>query len=233
MSITPHIEANKTDFAPTVLMPGDPLRAQFIAEQYLQECRLINKLRGMLAYTGIYKGKRVSVMGSGMGAPSIGIYSYELYKYFGVKNIIRVGSAGAISKSVKVGDIVVGLACCTNSCYVSQFQLTGTYAPCASFELLAKCTDTANAMGIELKVGNILTSDIFYYDASYVEQWRKMGVLAIEMEAAALYTNAAFLGKDALAICTISDSPYEKIELSAKERQVALTRMIELALESV
>ncbi len=233
MSITVHIEAEKNDFTPIVLMPGDPLRAQFIAEQYLQEVRLINKVRGMLAYSGTYKGKRVSVMGSGMGTPSIGIYSYELYKFFGVKGIIRVGSAGAVSKKVKVNDIVVGLGCCTNSNYAHQYKLPGTYAPIASFSLLEKCTSAAKAMGIKLQVGNILTSDVFYYDTSNVEEWGKMGVLAIEMEAAALYMNAARLGKDALAICTVSDSPYEENKLNAEERQLALTRMIELALECI
>ncbi|HKM28772.1 MAG TPA: purine-nucleoside phosphorylase [Anaerovoracaceae bacterium] len=228
---TPHIEAKKGDFAETVLMPGDPLRAKFIAETFLENPVLVNNVRGIHGYTGTYKGKRVSVMASGMGMPSIGIYSYELYNFYDVKNIIRVGTAGVIRPDLKVRDVVFGQGACTNSSYGDQFDLPGSYAPICSYELLKKAVDVAEAMGITPVVGNLYSSDTFYDDSQGLSKWQKMGVLAVEMEAAALYMNAARAGKNALAICTISDNPFTGEECSAEERQLTFTHMMEIALE--
>jgi purine-nucleoside phosphorylase len=229
--MTPHIEAKKGDFAPFVIMPGDPLRAKFIAENFLENARLINKVRGMLAYTGAYKGKAVSVMASGMGMPSMGIYSYELFKFYDVQSIIRTGTAGAVADGVNVRDIVIALACSTNSGYAAQYDLPGTIAPCPSFPLLEKGVSAARRMGIEPKVGNILTSDVFYDNGEALAVWRKMGILAIEMEAAALYLNAAKFAKNALCICTVSDHCFTGEALSARERETSFVQMIEIALE--
>ncbi|MBO4384027.1 MAG: purine-nucleoside phosphorylase [Clostridia bacterium] len=229
---TPHISAEVGDFAKTVLMPGDPKRAKFIAETFLDNPVLVNDVRGVQGYTGFYKGKRVSVMASGMGMPSIGIYSYELFNFYGVENIIRVGSAGAIHKDLHIRDIVLGQAACTNSNYVTQFELPGNYAPIASYKLLKKAADTAEKMGLRFMVGSILSSDTFYDDSMGTMKWAKMGVLAVEMEAAALYMNAARAGKNALCICTISDSIVnDEPETTAEERQTSFTQMMELALE--
>lgn len=229
---TPHISANKDDFAQTVLMPGDPLRSKFIAETYLESPVLVNNVRGIHGYTGTYKGKRVSVMASGMGMPSIGIYSYELFNFYDVQNIIRIGSAGAIHPDLKLRDIVIGLGACTNSNYAEQYQLPGTYAPIANFELVLKAHEAAKRMGIDVKTGNIYSSDTFYDDAMSLASWQKMSVLAVEMEAAALYMNAARAGKNALCICTISDCPLtDSIECTAEERQLSFTQMMEIALE--
>ena len=229
---TPHITAKEGDFAKTVLMPGDPKRAKFIAETFLEDAVLVNDVRGIQGYTGYYKGKRVSVMASGMGMPSIGIYSYELFNFYGVENIIRVGSAGAIHKDLHIRDIVLGQAACTNSNYVSQYELPGNYAPIASYKLLRKAADTAEKMGLKYMVGNILSSDTFYDDSMGTMKWAKMGVLAVEMESAALYMNAARAGKNALCICTISDSIVnDEPETTAEERQTSFTAMMELALE--
>lgn len=228
---TPHITAKKGDFAETVLMPGDPLRAKFIAETFLENAELVNNVRGIHGYTGYYKGKRVSVMASGMGMPSIGIYSYELYNFYDVKNIIRVGSAGAIHPDLKIKDIAIGMGACTNSNYVSQYGLPGNLAPIASFELLKKATDLAEEMGLSYKVGNLYSSDTFYDDMARLKEWQRMGVLAVEMEAAALYMNAMRAGKNALAICTISDCPFTGEASSAEERQNSFTQMMTLALE--
>jgi purine-nucleoside phosphorylase len=227
---TPHITANKGDFAKTVLMPGDPLRAKFIAENYLDDAVLINTVRGINGYTGLYNGKRVSVMASGMGMPSMGIYSYELYNFYDVDNIIRIGSAGAISADLKLRDIVIALSASTNSNYAAQYRLPGSYAPTASFELAEKAINAAKEMGLSPVVGNILSSDTFYDDANSLKDWQKMGVLAVEMEAAALYMNAARSGKHALAICTISDCPFTGEATSAEERQNSFTEMMNLAL---
>lgn len=227
---TPHITANKGDFAKTVLMPGDPLRAKFIAENYLDDAVLINAVRGINGYTGLYNGKRVSVMASGMGMPSMGIYSYELYNFYDVDNIIRIGSAGAISADLKLRDIVIALSASTNSNYAAQYRLPGSYAPTASFELAEKAINAAKKMGLSPVVGNILSSDTFYDDANSLKDWQKMGVLAVEMEAAALYMNAARSGKHALAICTISDCPFTGEATSAEERQNSFTEMMNLAL---
>ncbi len=227
---TPHITANKGDFAKTVLMPGDPLRAKFIAENYLDDAVLINAVRGINGHTGLYNGKRVSVMASGMGMPSMGIYSYELYNFYDVDNIIRIGSAGAISADLKLRDIVIALSASTNSNYAAQYRLPGSYAPTASFELAEKAINAAKKMGLSPVVGNILSSDTFYDDANSLKDWQKMGVLAVEMEAAALYMNAARSGKHALAICTISDCPFTGEATSAEERQNSFTEMMNLAL---
>ena len=221
---TPHITANKGDFAKTVLMPGDPLRAKFIAENYLDDAVLINAVRGINGYTGLYNGKRVSVMASGMGMPSMGIYSYELYNFYDVDNIIRIGSAGAISADLKLRDIVIALSASTNSNYAAQYRLPGSYAPTASFELAEKAINAAKKMGLSAVVGNILSSDTFYDDANSLKDWQKMGVLAVEMEAAAFYMNAASSGKHALAICTISDCRSPEKPLSAKSGRILLPK---------
>ena len=228
---TPHITAKVGDFAETVLMPGDPLRAKFIAETFLEDAVLVNNVRGIQGYTGYYKGKRVSVMASGMGMPSMGIYSYELYNFYDVKNIIRIGSAGAIHPDLKLMDIVIGMGACTNSNFVSQYGLPGHYAPVAGYDLLKKAADKAEELKLSFKVGNVYSSDTFYDDQPRLIEWQRMGVLAVEMEAAALYMNAARAGKNALAICTISDCPFTGEASSAEERQNAFTQMMELALE--
>ena len=227
---TPHISAKEGDFARTVLMPGDPLRAKFIAETYLENPVLVNNTRGVQGYTGTYKGKRVSVMASGMGIPSIGIYSYELFNFYGVENIIRVGTAGGISDSVKLRDVVLGMSAYTDSGYGRQF-FPGNVAPCCSFALLEKAVAAARSMGVEPNVGALYSSDIFYDEAGYAGMLRKLGVLAVEMEAAALYLNAARAGKNALAICTISDHIFTGEALPAEERQVGFTQMMEIALD--
>ena len=228
---TPHINATPDDFAKTVLMPGDPLRAKFIAENFLESPRLVNNVRGIQGYTGTYKGVPVSVMASGMGMPSIGIYSYELFSAFGVENIIRVGSAGGMQKNIKVRDIVIGMGACTNSSYGSQYGLNGTFAPIASYKILRTCVDKATEMGLNYHVGNLLSSDTFYTDDNDTD-WSKMGVMAVEMEAAALYMNAARLGKNALAICTISDHLLTGEATNSQERQTSFTEMMTLALET-
>lgn len=228
---TPHNSANIDDFAKTVLMPGDPLRAKFIAENFLEDPVLVNGVRGINGYTGMYNGKIVSVMASGMGIPSIGIYSYELFNFYNVENIIRIGSAGAISDEVNLRDIVIGQGSCTNSNYASQFNLPGTYAPIASYKLLKQAVDFAQDAGVNYKVGNLFSSDTFYDDAASLSDWRKMGVLAVEMESAALYMNAARAGKNALCICTISDCPFTGESCTAEERQNTFTDMMEIALK--
>ena len=237
---TPHIMAKPEDFAKTVLMPGDPLRSKFIAENFLENARLVNNVRGIQGYTGTYKGTPVSVMASGMGMPSIGIYSYELYNFFDVDNIIRVGSAGGMNKNVNLRDIVIALGSCTDSRYADQFHLPGTYAPIADYTLLAECVEAAKALEIpRYHVGNVLSSDRFYGDDGHLppEQrssalWGKMGVLAVEMESAALYMNAARAGKRGLGIFTVSDHLLTGESTTAEERQNSFTAMMELALET-
>ncbi|MBR2388046.1 MAG: purine-nucleoside phosphorylase [Clostridia bacterium] len=229
---TPHIKATPDDIAKTVLMPGDPLRAKFVAENFLENAVLFNNVRGIQGYTGTYKGKPVSVMASGMGMPSIGIYSYELFSFFGVENIIRIGSAGSMQKDVKVRDIVFGMGACTNSSYGEQYNLGGTFAPIADFALLRKSVEVAEKLGLSYHVGSLLSSDCFYNDdATVTEKWQKMGVLAVEMEAAALYMNASRLGKKALAICTISDSLVTGEALDSDARQNSFSDMMKVALE--
>lgn len=231
---TPHINAAPADFAPTVLMPGDPLRARFIAENFLTDARLVNNVRGIQGYTGTYDGVPVSVMASGMGMPSMGIYSYELFNFFDVQTILRVGSAGALSRKLKVRDIVLGMGACTNSAYADQYGLPGTFAPTADYGVLRTCADIAAGMGLSAHVGNLLSSDTFYADNGQQANaaWAKMGVLAVEMEAAALYMNAARCGKRALAICTVSDHVLTGEATSAEERQNSFTQMMELALNT-
>ena len=229
---TPHISAQPGDFAPTVLMPGDPLRAKFIAETYLENPRLVNNVRGIQGYTGTYHGKPVSVMASGMGIPSIGIYSYELYHFYDVERIIRIGSAGAIAPSLNLRDIVFGMGACTNSAFSDQYGLPGRFAPIADYRLLTCAADCAHRLGLSYQVGNLLSSDTFYSDLDATSAWRKMGVLAVEMESAALYCNAARAGKSALCICTISDVVGTELSLPAEERQKSFHDMMLLALET-
>lgn len=234
MSIpTPHNTAEKGKIAKKVLMPGDPLRAKFIAEKYLENIECVNTVRNMFAFTGTYKGKEVTIMGSGMGMPSIGIYSYELYNFYDVDSIIRIGSAGSLRDDVHTKDIVIGMGACTNSNFVSQYNLPGTYAPIADYDLLSKAVNVAKEQGKKVVVGNILSSDTFYDDNAKIanDAWKKMGVVAIEMEAAALYMNAARAGKKALCILTISDHIYLDEYLSAEERQLGFSNMIEVALD--
>ena len=229
---TPHNNAKKGDIAKTVLMPGDPLRAKFIAENYLENPVCYNEVRGMLGFTGTYKGVPVSVQGSGMGMPSIGIYSWELFNEYDVENIIRVGTAGGVADNVQLRDVVIGMSTSTNSAYASQYRLPGTYAPTASWSLLSAAVEAAKAKGSTFHVGNILSSDTFYDDANSLADWQKMGVLAIEMEAAALYMNAARAGKNALCILTVSDCPLKGLSTTAEERQTTFRDMMEIALEA-
>ncbi len=229
---TPHIAAENGAFAKTVLMPGDPLRAKFIAENFLENATLVNNVRGIQGYTGEYKGKKVSVMASGMGMPSISIYAYELYNFFGVENIIRVGTAGGMNKNVHIRDIVLGQGACTDTNFASQYNLNGNLCPIASFDLLKKAYDIAGTMGLKTHVGNLYSTDVFYNDDSTnTEKWSKLGVLAVEMEAAALYMTAQRFGKKALAICTVSDHLLTGESTSAEERQTTFTDMMRLALE--
>ena len=236
---TPHIDARPGDFAPTVLMPGDPLRSRMIAETYLEDPVLVNNVRGVQGYTGTYKGSRVSVMASGMGMPSMGIYSYELFRVFGVRNIIRIGSAGSIQPDISLRDIVIGQGACTDSRYAEQYHLPGTFAPICSYALLEKCVETAKRLDLSYHVGNLVSSDRFYGDEEDLPEqmratplWRKMGAMAVEMESAALYMNAARCGKNALAICTVSDHLLSDEHLSSEDRQSSFTQMMELALET-
>ena len=232
MNLTPHIGCAPEDFAKTVLMPGDPLRAKFIAETYLTDCELVNNIRGIQGYTGYFEGKRVSVMASGMGMPSMGIYSWELYNVFNVDTIIRIGSAGGMHPDLKLFDIVLAQGACTNSNYASMYNLGGTFAPIADFGLLSKAVDICKERNLSYMVGNVVSSDVFYHDAGMEGNmaWAKMGVLAAEMEAAALYCNAARAGKKALAILTISDLVASGAETTPEERQEAFHDMMKLAL---
>ena len=230
---TPHITAKAGDFAKTVLMPGDPLRAKFIAENFLENAVLVNNVRGVHGYTGTYKGKRVSVMASGMGMPSIGIYSYELFNFYDVENIIRIGSAGAMSEKLKLRDIVAGMSAYTNSNYGASFGFKGHLAPPCSYELLTKAVAAGEALGQSIVPGPIFSSDCFYEQGCDVTSsaiLQKLGVLCVEMEAAALYLNAAAAGKNALALLTISDSLVTGEALPAEDRQNTFTKMMEIAL---
>ena len=230
---TPHIKATPDDFAKTVLMPGDPLRAKFIAENYLEGALLVNSVRGINGYTGTYKGERVSVMASGMGMPSIGIYSYELYNLFGVENMIRVGSAGGMQENVKLRDILFGMSASTNSNFAAQYGLDGSFAPTASYDLMRVALEEADRIGASYHVGNILSSDTFYNaDPTVNEKWIRMGTLGVEMEAAALYMNAAYAKRRALAICTVSDHLITGESLDSDARQESFTEMMEIALNT-
>ena len=230
---TAHNAALPGQIAKTVLMPGDPLRSKFIAENFLETPVLVNNVRGVQGYTGTWKGVPVTVMASGMGIPSIGIYSWELFSEYGVENIIRVGSAGGMQDFIHVRDVVLAMGACTDSNYGHQFALQGTFAPIADFTLLRTAVACAEEAGLKCHVGNIFSSDNFYDDGSdSIDQWTKMGVLAVDMEAAGLYMNAARLGKRALTICTISNHMYRQEELSAEERQTSMTDMMTLALDT-
>lgn len=234
MSIpTPHINAPEGAFADTVLMPGDPLRAKFIAENYLENPLLVNNVRGVQGYTGTYQGKKVSVMASGMGCPSIGIYSYELFHFYNVSNIIRIGSAGAISPKLKLKDIVVGMSVYTDSGYMKSVGFDGNLAPCCSYDLLSRAMENSKKLACNVVCGPIFSSDAFYSDAAPTEVLSRLGVLAVEMEAAALYLNAARAGKNALAICTISDSLVTGEALPAEDRQTSFRDMMELSLSLI
>ena len=229
---TAHNNAKAGDFAKTVLMPGDPLRAKYIAETYLENPRQVTAVRNMFGYTGTYKGKEISVMGGGMGMPSIGIYSYELFNFYDVDQIIRIGSAGALQDHIKVMDVVIGMGACTDSNYAYQYGLPGTFAPIADYELMNKAIETAKRQGTNVVVGNVVSSDVFYNaDPTVNDRWRSMGVLAVEMEAAALYMNAAKAKKKALCMLTISDHIYTGEALCAEDRQLGFGKMMEIALE--
>ena len=238
-AVTPHINvADEIGFGKTVLMPGDPLRAKFIAENFLENPVLVNNVRGVQGHTGYYKGVKVSVMASGMGMPAIGIYSHELFNFFGVENIIRVGSAGSIQDHINLYDIVLGQGACTDSNFAAQFHLPGTFAPIADFQLLSEAVKACEASGATYHVGNVNSSDVFYGDHEGVPEGldsvyglKKMGVMALEMEAAALYMNAARYGKRALCICTISDHVLKHEETTAEQRQNSFTQMMKIALD--
>ena len=230
---TPHIGAQKGEIAETVIMAGDPLRVKFIAENFIENPVQLNNVRGMLGFTGTYKGKRVSVMGHGMGIPSIGIYTYELFNFYDVKTIMRVGSAGSYSMDLHLGDLVIAQGACTDSNYGSQYELPGTFAPIADFDLLRAAAASCEAHGFRYKVGTVVSSDVFYSANPKTEQWCKMGVLAVEMEASALYMNAAYAGKRALTICTISDHVLTGEKTTAEQRQTTFTNMIQVALDLV
>ena len=226
---TPHIGAQYGEIADSVIMAGDPLRAKFMAENFLTDCQQFNNVRGMLGFTGMHNGKRVSVMGHGMGIPSIGIYTYELFNFYDVQTIIRVGSAGSLTTDLKLGDLVLAMGACTNSNYAAQFELPGTYAPIADFRLIRHAADVCDERGYNYRVGNVFSSDVFYNENSHNDKWINMGVLAVEMEAPALYMNAARAGCHALTICTISDHIITGEETTAEERQTSFTRMMDVA----
>lgn len=229
---TPHNNALNGQIAETVLMPGDPLRAKFIAENFLTGTECVNIVRNALGFTGTYKGEKITVQASGMGIPSMCIYSYELFTQYGVENIIRIGTAGGLAPQVNLKDVVIAMGACTNSNYASQYGLRGSFAPIASYKLLEKAVVKSKELGLNCHVGNILTSDTFYDDNPEFEKWIKMGVLAVEMETAGLYMNASRLGKNALCITTVSDCPLRNLSTSAEERQTSFTDMMELALET-
>ncbi len=236
---TPHINAKPEDFGQTVLMPGDPLRAKYIAENFFENPVLVNNVRGVQGYTGTYKGVKISVMASGMGIPSIGIYAYELFNAYGVKNIMRIGSAGSINPDIHVRDIVIAQGACTDSNFMHQYHIDGTYAPIASYDMMRKAVESCEELGATYHVGNVLSTDNFYNDdeglpeaLQTVPMWRKMGVMACEMEAAGLYATAARWGKNALCICTISDHMLTGEELPAEERQTSFREMMQVALET-
>lgn len=228
---TPHNAALEGQIAKTVLMPGDPLRAQYVAEHYLENVTCFNTVRNMLGFTGTYQGQPVSVMGGGMGMPSVGIYTYELFNFYEVDQIIRIGSAGGLAEGVQLRDLVIGMGACTDSNYAAQFNMPGTYAPLADYDLLRRAANKAEELGVPTRVGNILSTDVFYNaDPTVNERWASMGVLAVEMEAAALYLNAAYAKKHALCLLTVSDLPLSGEALSAQERQTSFTQMMEVAL---
>ena len=229
-----HINAaNKGDIAETVLLPGDPLRAKYIAENYLDDVKCYSEVRNMLGFTGTYRGVPVSVQGTGMGMPSMGIYSYELIHEYDCKTLIRVGTAGSFIESMGIGDIVVAVGASTDSAFAHTFGVRGTYAPTASFRLLTRVWDASKKTGIKFKAGDVVSCDVFYeYDEDWWKPWARMSVLGVEMEAAALYMNAAAAGVDALAIMTISDNFITHEKATAEQREKDFTEMMELALET-
>lgn len=230
---TPHNSAEMGDIAKVVLMPGDPLRAKFTAETFLTDVTCFNQVRNCLGFTGSYKGKKISVMASGMGIPSIGIYSHELYHFYGVESIIRIGTAGGLAPDLNLKDIVLGMGACTNSNYINQFGLPGQFAPICDFDLLRLAYETCQEKKVPVKVGNLVSNDTFYDHLGNVnERWRDMGALAVEMESAGLYANAASCGKRALTICSISDHLFKPEQLSPKEREQGLTTMLQIALDT-
>lgn len=230
---TPHINALPEDFGKVVLMPGDPLRAKYIAETYLENAKLVNNVRGIQGYTGTYHGEKISVMASGMGMPSMGLYSYELFNFFGVEAILRIGSTGAYPDHVNMMDLVLGMGACTDSAYAEQYRLPGSYAPIADYGLLETAVQVCRERQATYHVGNLISTDAFYHDDPEVnEKWKRMGVLAVEMEAAALYMNAARAGKRALAICTVSDHLFRHEALTVMERQEGFGEMMQVALET-
>ena len=230
---TPHIGAQYGEIAETVIMAGDPLRAKFMAERFLENPVQFNNVRSMLGYTGTYKGKRISVMGHGMGIPSIGIYTYELFNFYDVQTIIRVGSCGARQTYVQLGDLVIAQACCTDSNYAAQYNLPGSYSPIADFDLCRRAADACERLGYRYHVGNVFSADIFYSEDERKQNWTKMGVLADEMEAPALYMNAARAGKKALVICTVSDHILTGEATTAEQRQNTFTQMMDVAFSIV
>ena len=230
---TPHNAAREGDIAPFVLMPSDPLRARYLADSYLEDVRCVNEVRNMLAFTGTYKGSPVTVMGSGMGMPSIGIYSYELFNFYDVEAIVRIGSAGGYADELSLRDVVAAQASCTDSNYASQFNLPGTYAPICDFDLLSQAVSAARELKVPMHVGNVVASDAFYTDNEQALAWKNMGVLAVEMESAALYMNAAKARKKALTLLTISDKPLTGEGLPAEERETSFRQMMEVALSLV
>ena len=229
---TPHNNAKKGDIAKTVLMPGDPLRAKYIAENFLTDAVCFNEVRGMLGFTGKYKGKTISVMAHGMGIPSIGIYTYELYNFYDVENIIRIGSCGGMQDDVELKDIIIAMGFHTDSNYAAQYKLPGTFSPTANYNMLEKAVNVAKERGVRYHVGNVITSDVFYQEGNAYEKYRDYGTLGAEMETAALYMNAAVAKKNALSILTVSDHIYRKEELTAEERQTGFGDMIGVALET-
>ena len=230
---TPHIKATPSDFAKTVLMPGDPLRAEFIAKNFLVNAKLVNNVRGVQGYTGTYKGEAVSVMASGMGMPSMAIYSYELFNFFEVENIIRVGSIGAMAEGIKLRDLIIGMGASTTSAFASQYELDGSFSAIADYKMMKTAIEESEKLGVNYKVGNILSSDVFYNaNPKASEKWIRMGILGVEMEAAALYMNAAYAKKHALAICTVSDHIVTGEALGSEERQNSFTDMMEVALNT-
>jgi len=228
---TPHNQANKGDIAKTVLMPGDPLRAKYLAETYLENVKQFNATRSMFGYTGTYKGKEVSIMGSGMGMPSIGIYSYELFHFYDVENIIRIGSCGSFKEDVHLRDIIIVQGACTDSNYAHQYELPGTYSAISDYSLLEKAVEKAKEKNLTYHVGNVLSSDLFYHADNKADKWIKMGCLATEMESYALFANAAYADKKALTLLTVSDSLVTNEETTAEEREKTFTAMMEVALE--
>ena len=229
---TPHIEAKYGDFAKTVIMPGDPHRAQLIADTFMEDVKKVNDVRGIVGFTGKYKGKDVSVMASGMGMPSIGIYSYELFNFYDVDNIIRVGTCGAYSEKLHTRDILISMGACMNSSYADQYDIPGRFAPIANFDLIRFCAEAIEKKDVHYEVGNVLSSDIFYELKDYSKAWTSLGVMGVEMEAGALYCNAAYAGKRALCLCTVTDSfVYDEV-MSSEDRQNSLITMLECGMET-